>query len=244
MKLKCYFTQSQNGSILIRLQISIIILLLCVIAAPWGVAQSEIHYSDQWADDSVEDELRAVGVGITEADYQSGAESYTVETTLRSPDGETASVTSDGFWYAQAEVVMPWYYDWGDWFVSSSHSGIFNECNWDYFIGNYRCYTHRRFLELTSYYLGYYYQSSQFLWYRYDGVRPTKDHCAYTLCAIHEDSFCAQLRSWGIIRKDGGGTNNRTCPAGYERDFDIISVGDYRMFCWKTGERFLSYNPC
>ncbi len=245
MILKHYFKQSQNFSVSIRLRISVIILFLCGIAAPLAIAQSEIHYSDQWADDSVEDELRAIGVGITEADYQSDAESYTIQTSLQSPTGVTTSVTSNGFRSVRAEVAMIWNLDYGNWLASSSHSGIFEQCSWDNFIGGYRCRHYRRFLALTSYYLGYADQGSQDLWYRKETQRLVADYCPYVICTIHEGSYCASNRR-GISRYDGGGPGLDTCPAGYERDFKIVSVGDYRLFCWerRSNARFLSYNPC
>lgn len=138
-----YFTPLRNRSLSVSLQLSVVILFLYITVVPSAVAQSEIHYSDEWVDDSIEDELQAVGVGVTEADYQTEADGYTVEARLQSPSGQTASITVNGVASVTAEVAMTWNLDWGNWLITSFHRGVYTQCFWDDFYGDYRCHTAR-----------------------------------------------------------------------------------------------------
>lgn len=243
MMLKHYFTQPQNRSFLFSLKISFLLLLLCAMSVPSILAQSEIHYSDQWADDSVEDELQAVGVGITEADYDTEAESYTIETNLKSPTGETVSTTADGYTYTRAELTMPWNFNFGNWFASSSHWGIYQQCTYVHIWRSYTCRNTRVHRLNTYNYAEYADNGSQTLNYRLETQRLRADYCPYVICLIHEDSYCASGRR-GITRYDGGGPGLDTCPAGYTREFKIVSFRGYKLYCAGRGERFLNFNPC
>lgn len=243
MMIKFYFKQARNCSLSVNLWLLVVILFLYAVAVPSVIAQSEIHYSDQWADDSVEDELQAVGVGITEADYETEADSYTVETRLQNPTGETVSVTTNGFTSTRAEVTMPWNFSWGNWFTSSFHRGFYTHCTWDDFIGDFRCRSYRLLLASTYDNAEYADQGPNNLLYRKETQRLVADYCPYVICLIHEDSYCASGRR-GITRYDGGGPGLDTCPAGYEREFRIVSVRGYRLFCVQRAARFLSFNPC
>jgi hypothetical protein len=65
------------------------------------------------------------GVGVTEADYNSGSQS--VQITLTSPSGATATATSyDHEWYSRSEVALPYTVDINnrneeDWRVTTGH---------------------------------------------------------------------------------------------------------------------------
>ncbi|HYE12921.1 MAG TPA: hypothetical protein VD968_00580, partial [Pyrinomonadaceae bacterium] len=47
-----------------------------------------------------------VGVGVAEDTYDSGTYETSTSTVLTSPDGTSASSTSDGWYYARAEAAM------------------------------------------------------------------------------------------------------------------------------------------
>jgi len=243
MRLKHSFIQPRIYNISINLQLSVIILFLCAIAAPSTIAQSEIHYSDQWADDSVEDELQAVGVGITEADYDTEAESYTIQTDLKSPAGETVSVTSDGYMYTRAEVSVPWNYRLGTWLTSSYHWGIYQQCTYVHIFGGYTCRNTRILRETTNDYADYADNNTDVaLLYRKDGPRLRDDYCTYAICVWMENAECAYGRK--APTRPYPGTDPNSCPAGYKRDFKVIVFRGYRLICWQQSQGFLNYNPC
>lgn len=243
MKLRFCPKLLRNRSILISLQLPSVILLLCTIA-PSVIAQSEIHYSDQYPDDSVEDEVKAVGVAITETDYQGDVDFYIVEARLQSPSGQTASASVNGFTSARAEVAMSWNLSFGSWFFSSFHRGVYEQCFWDSY-GGYQCSYNRVLLAYLYDNADYNDEGEENLLYRKDGQRILANYCNYVICTIHENSFCASGRR-GITRYDGGGAGLNSCPDGYERVFIIWSFRGYRLYCWerKSQARFLSYNPC
>lgn len=68
---------------------------------------------------------QVAGVGVTEADYSSGSQS--VQTTLTSPGGATATATSyDYEWYSRSEVALPYTVDINNrneegWRVTTGH---------------------------------------------------------------------------------------------------------------------------
>jgi hypothetical protein len=88
------------------LRAAALLLFLSVIAAPsaFGQMGSSAVYSDMWVNDSsapaenVEGAppppYTVVGTGVTQDNYNSYGHTYWVVTTLRSPNGRTASVTS------------------------------------------------------------------------------------------------------------------------------------------------------
>lgn len=120
-----------------------VVAFLCLCAAPPALGQVTT-YSDSWfvdnsgstpADEgSPETEStvnsylgqnQVAAVGVTEADYNSG--SMSVQTTLTSPTGATASGTSYEYeWYTRTEVALPYTVDVNDrseqnWRITTGH---------------------------------------------------------------------------------------------------------------------------
>lgn len=88
------------------LRAATLLLFLSLIAAPsaFGQMGSSAVYSDMWVDDSAAPAeyvegaapppYTVVATGVTQDNYNSYGHTYWVMTTLRSPNGRTASVTS------------------------------------------------------------------------------------------------------------------------------------------------------
>jgi hypothetical protein len=240
--LKLCSIKTRNFGFSISFQISLIILFLCVMIVSSVSAQSEVNYSDQWADDSTDD-LQAVGVGITEADYNTNADGYIVQTTLKSPTGQTVSTTSNGDASTRAEIATSWNFNWGGWLTTSFHRGIYTQCYWDDFYRTERCHSYRVLLETTnddaSYTDG---NTDVTLLYRKDGPRLRDDYCTYAICVWLDDEECAYGRK--APTRPYPGTDPNSCPAGYQRDFKVVVFRGYRLYCSQQSQEFLSYNPC
>ncbi len=206
-------------------------------------AQSEVNYSDQWADDSVEDTIQAVGVGITEADYNTDADSYTVQTNLEKPTGERVSVTADGYTSTRAEIALFWNLDWGTWLTTSFHRGRYTQCFWDDFYGMERCRSYSLLLASTNDNASYTDNNTDVsLLYRKDGQRLRADYCKYIICPWMEDSECAYGRKAPSVPFEG--SNPDGCPAGLERNYKVVGFSGFRVICWRKTQEFLSHNPC
>jgi hypothetical protein len=105
-------------------------LLGFITAVPaFGQMGSYSIYSDSWVDDSDPSQAKMYGAGVTQDSYNSYGHTYWVATTVTSPTGRTASVTSSKTnsynAYARAETYLV--YDWenelGDFVTQSTHTG-------------------------------------------------------------------------------------------------------------------------
>lgn len=250
----------RRGRLSATLQLLTAALFLCVAAVTPATAQYEVHYSDQWADDSVEETLNAVGAGVTEADYTSDADSYTVQTTLQGPSGQTFTVTVDGYSYTRAEVSTVWDLTYGTWFVYTSHWGwYFYDC-WDYGYRDYyydygyyypyqRCGWNRHLLSRRSLGLDWFDGGSDHLEYWNDDPNPvvaggfdSGRYCSYQICGWHYNNECARGRR-AVLRNDGR-TGTAPCVKGMSRSFLLVGVGPVK-YCREIGRpNFFDYDPC
>lgn len=116
----------------VRFLVITVILVLFAASPAFGVSE----YSDAWIVEPADPEavyteeptapFNLIGVGISEADYDSNVYATSTFTTLTSPSGVTISSYSDGYTYARAEAfslqLNPETAEEGEYAVTSEHT--------------------------------------------------------------------------------------------------------------------------
>ena len=215
----------------------VLALLFVGAAAVAASGQSQINYSDEWGDDSADQDIKVVGAGLTEASYYSFGFAYYVVTEVRSPTGQVFTATSSaGSTYSRIETWVWWNWVWGWWYVYSSH------WVWNYY-QNYRYVSN-----YTNFGNDWFNSGSDKLEYYNDDPNPVSAggfdggrYCSYQICPENTNNECASGRR--AILRDDGRSGTEQCKAGYIRWFNIVGVGPAK-FCRESDRMAITYDPC
>ena len=252
MLLKDYLAkQPLRNQVAISLRLLLVLAFWGMIAAPPTMAQGyEVQYSDQWADDSNEGMLLAVGVGITEDSYTGDGDVHSTETELRSPSGRAVSAVSDyEYSYVRAEAFLWWNWEWGIWDVYTFHWRYTCDATRGgyYYYDPYDpwCAARYRYINgFSGYSLDWLNQGGDTLEYRRESARPLNvpegRRCGYNICERDYNNSCAFGRR-AIIRDDERTSGD--CAEGYHRDFFIVGVR-WLSYCQQLLQYPLSHDPC